>query len=214
MAVDPDLRERHELCDLFLRLGSSAPTLCAGWDTAHLAAHLAIRERDLRAGPGILIGGPLQRYTDKLMAEEMKRGYENVVERVRTPPHGPLSIPAIRRALSLIEYFVHHEDVRRANALTRRSDRDDLDAALWSALKRMARLMVAKARLGGIRIELVATGNITSSVGLGRAGRTVTIIGRPSELVLYLYGRRDVADVDLSGDAADVARVNATSFGI
>src|SRR3954452_12509995 len=38
-------RERRELADLLDRLGPGAPTLCEGWDTAHLAAHLVVRER-------------------------------------------------------------------------------------------------------------------------------------------------------------------------
>ena len=38
--------ERAELCDLFDRVGPDAPTLCQGWATHDLAAHLWIRETD------------------------------------------------------------------------------------------------------------------------------------------------------------------------
>jgi uncharacterized protein (TIGR03083 family) len=37
--------ERAALCDLFDEVGPDAPTLCAGWTTRDLAAHLVIRER-------------------------------------------------------------------------------------------------------------------------------------------------------------------------
>src|SRR5690606_24047731 len=35
--------ERHALADLLMAVGPDAPTLCAGWTTAHLAAHLVVR---------------------------------------------------------------------------------------------------------------------------------------------------------------------------
>ena len=38
-------RERWALCDLLTELGPDSPTLCAGWRSADLAAHLLTRER-------------------------------------------------------------------------------------------------------------------------------------------------------------------------
>ena len=52
-----DAVERDELCDLFVARGPDAPTLCEGWTTADLAAHLVVRERNPLAGPGIVFGG-------------------------------------------------------------------------------------------------------------------------------------------------------------
>ena len=49
-----DARERSELCDLFLAVGPEAPTLCDGWTTLDLAAHLVVREHDPRSGFAIL----------------------------------------------------------------------------------------------------------------------------------------------------------------
>ena len=131
-----DLRERAELCDLLIALGPDAPTLCEGWTTAHLAAHLVVRERDPRAAPGILgLGGPFERLTDRLMAAQMRRPYADLVAVIRRPPWGPLSIPAVRAAASLVEYTVHHEDVRRANGSSPRTDRADLQSAIAGALR-------------------------------------------------------------------------------
>ncbi len=54
------------------------------------------------------------------MAKEKAKGYDRVVERVRTgPPLGPFAVPGLRTQINLIEYVVHHEDVRRANGLRR-----------------------------------------------------------------------------------------------
>jgi uncharacterized protein (TIGR03085 family) len=210
--TDLDLRERHDLCDLMAELGPEAPTLCEGWTTRHLAAHLALRERDLRAGPGILFGGPFASYTDKLMAKEMNRPYDDILARVRTPPLGPLSIPAVRSAISFVEYLVHHEDVRRANDQSPRSDRPDLQAEAWKALCRLGPLMVRKAKTGRA-LKLVATGASGRSKTFGK-GATVMITGEPVELLLYLEGRRSAAVVTLNGAPEDVAAVDAGNFGI
>src|SRR3954462_15842229 len=45
-------RERHDLADLLAELGPDAPTCCAGWTTAHLAAPVVVRDRRLDAMPG------------------------------------------------------------------------------------------------------------------------------------------------------------------
>src|SRR6266545_2372502 len=134
MAERPlDAQERAELCDLFDELGPDAPTLCEGWTTADLAAHLVVRERDPRSSLGILRPqGRWGEYTRKLMARRKAKGYESTVARVRKgAPLFPWRVPGLRTMLNLNEYVVHHEDVRRANGLTPRTDRPDLEAALW-----------------------------------------------------------------------------------
>ena len=211
---DLDLRERAELCELFRRLGPDAPTLCEGWTTAHLAAHLSIRERDPRSGPGILFGGPFESYTNKLLVAEMRRPYLEVVDRVGHVPMGPLRIPAVRAAISLIEYTVHHEDVRRGNAMAPRADRLDLQQGLWKFLKRMSGLMILRARIKPITLELVAGGMEPETIRHGNGDRMVRVLGEPLELVLFLYGRKLAAHVELTGSTTDVALVRAASFGI
>ena len=213
MTTDLDLRERRGLCDLFDDLGPDAPTLSGEWTTADLAAHLAVREGDLLGAPGILIG-PLSGLTDKRMAAMLdKHGYAGVVDKVRNgPPLGPMKIPAVRRVANTIEFFVHHEDVRRANGAGPRTDRPDLQVALWDLLGRMAPLMVRKAGVGGVRIKLVDDAGAERTVGKG--DQEVVITGPPAELVLELYGRRDHAQVTYEGPEDAVARVRAAEFGI
>lgn len=213
MTLDLDERERAELCDLFEEVGPDAPTLCGDWTTAQLAAHLVIRERDLLGAPGILLP-PLAGLTESRMAATLaKHGYDEVVELVRTgPPFGPMKIPVVRRSVNLVEFFVHHEDVRRPNGGQPRTDRPDLQAGLWSILGRMAPLMARKGGVRDIALVLVSEGYGTHTVGKG--GQEVTIVGPPGELVLELYGRRSVAAVVYEGDDAAVARVKAAEFGI
>ena len=71
MMSDPiDVRERLGLCDLLLELGPEAPTLCAGWTTADLAAHLVLREH-------------FRRWSDAQRAEEKAQGFPALVARLR-----------------------------------------------------------------------------------------------------------------------------------
>jgi uncharacterized protein (TIGR03085 family) len=213
MTPDLDQRERSELCDRFDALGPDAPTLCAGWTTADLAAHLVVRERHPTAMPGVLFerfAGP----TKRAMAGELERhGYAGVVQRVRSgPPPGPLRIPPVRYVANLIEFTIHHEDVRRANGDGPRTDRVDLDDAVWRLLRRAAPLMVAKARPEDVTLEACRGDGDVISAGRGR--RTVVVAGEPVEVLLYLYGRTGAAQVLLDGDPEAVAAVNRASFGI
>src|SRR3712207_7818625 len=48
-------RERAALADLLDELGPDAPTRCAGWTTAHLAAHLVTRDRRPDTTPGFAL---------------------------------------------------------------------------------------------------------------------------------------------------------------
>lgn len=191
-----DARERRELCDLFEELGPDAPTLCAGWTTADLAAHLVVRERDLRAVPGILLGGRFEAPLERLMAKAKASGYDAVVERVRNgPPLGPMALPGLRTLVNLNEYVVHHEDVRRADGRPPRSDRPDLQDAVWGLLRHQARLMLRKVRGATVRVARPDGSHVQAG-----SGPEVVVTGEPVELLLYLFGRRGVAQVAVTGD--------------
>ena len=58
--------ERQVLCDLLSEVGPDARTLCAGWRTRHLAAHLVLRERRPDVGPGLVLGGSFARHTARV----------------------------------------------------------------------------------------------------------------------------------------------------
>ena len=78
--------ERLALCALLDKSGPDAPTLCEGWRTADLAAHLVLRERRPDAALGI-IGGPLAGYTDRVRRGMVARNpFALLVETIRTGP--------------------------------------------------------------------------------------------------------------------------------
>jgi uncharacterized protein (TIGR03085 family) len=215
MTATLDARERAQLCTRFDELGPDAPTLCEGWTTFDLAAHLAVRERNPVAGPGILAGdkvAALGRVTERAMAREKARGYDRVVERVRTgPPIGPFRVPGLRTQLNLVEYAVHHEDVRRANGFEARTDIDDLQDTLWSLYLRLARFAL-RGVPSGVGVEMVRPDG-TAKV-LRRGDRHVTVTGEPLEQLLWAYGRGANATVAFGGEDADVEAVRAAHLTI
>jgi uncharacterized protein (TIGR03085 family) len=211
--VPLDQREREELCDLFLELGPDAPTLCEGWTTADLAAHLVVRERDPRSMPGILKpAGRFGRYTEKLMAKKKAKGFADVVARIRKgPPLFPWRVKGVRTLLNLNEYVVHHEDVRRANGLGPRTDRPDLDEALWKMLQRGAKLSARGVKGAGLVLRRPAGGD---EIVARKGEPTAVLTGDPVDLSLYLLGRRGAAQVELSGPDEAVAAVQQAKLGI
>jgi uncharacterized protein (TIGR03085 family) len=195
--------ERQALCDLLDALGPDGPTLCEGWKTSDIAAHLFVRERRPQATPGILLGGVLGSITTRSMSAALRRyGYEGVVGKVRSGP--PILLRPVDELINQLEYFVHTEDVRRASPDWAPVDNPALDDALWASLRRAARLFTR--RLKGAGLELVRPDG-DSIVARSGAPRAV-LTGGPQELALFVLGRRSVARVELSGsaDAQDAVR--------
>jgi uncharacterized protein (TIGR03085 family) len=192
-----DQRERMALCDLLDQLGPDAPTLCAGWATSDMAAHLVLREH-------------FHRWGDDRRAKEKAKGYAYLVSRVRAGgPPVPWRVPGARTMVNGLEYFIHHEDVRRANGRGPRDELPDLEDLAWRMSALLGRRLAHKVRPFGL--ELVSLdGRHRSS----RAGVAATLTGRPTELVLYLAGRRSAADVDLSGPDDAVAAVQRAQVAL
>lgn len=202
-------QERAALCDLFGRLGPRAPTLDEGWDTQALAAHLVVRERRPSALPGILLGGPFGAHTERLMARLQREvGYPELVRLVRTgPPLLPMGLPGTEDLVHLAELFIHHEDVRRANGDGPRVLPPRLSAVLWSRLGVFAPVLLRGVAVG---VELV---NGAGDTLRGHRGRpAVRLRGEPGELLLYVFGRKDAAQVVLEGSPDAVERLEAADL--
>lgn len=204
-------RERAELCAVLDRVGPEAPTLCAGWVTRDLAAHLALRERRPDAVPGALLA-PLAGYTAHVQHRYAARPWAELVTLLRNgpPPWSPMAPRRIDAAVNAFEFFVHHEDVRRA--MPEWQPRE-LDAAaeedLWRRLRRTARMLLRNSPVG------VVLRRHDGVLWRARQGSTyVTLTGRPAELVLYAFGRGTHARVDLRGDDADVERFRTARLSL
>ncbi len=133
------LDERLALAALLEETGPDAPTLCAGWQTRDLAAHVVLRERRPDAGAG-MIGGPAGGLHRRGCSASTWTGTptRELIELLRSgPPRlSPFAIPGFGRAANTVEYFVHHEDVRRAaQGWTERELPPGSPDALWKRLK-------------------------------------------------------------------------------
>ena len=202
--------ERAALCDLLDSLGPDAPTLCDGWDTRDLATHLLVRDRDPKAWAGIAVPR-LATLADSAMAARAGQPYEEIVAGVRSgaPRWSPLGLPGAKDALNLIEYVVHHEDVRRAQpGWGPRAVPASLADQVWTALKVAGRAQLRKAP-DGVRLRRAGT---DAEIAAKKGALTVTVVGDPVELALFVTGRGSAARVDLSGDDAAIARLQSTAF--
>ncbi len=209
--MNPARIERDRIGDLFLEYGPDAPTLCAGWRTRDLAAHLVVRDRRPDAAAGILISR-LAAYGDRIRTRTASGDWSTLVDTVRRGPprFSPLRLPLLDRLANTVEFFVHVEDVRRAqpNYEPRILEPAVRQQLLWM-MKRGARLLTRSAPCGLI---VHPTGELAITAKKGNPA--VTISGDIAEIVLFLYGRGDHAHVDLTGPEDLVAAVRATTFGV
>ncbi|HET8643582.1 MAG TPA: TIGR03085 family metal-binding protein [Pseudonocardiaceae bacterium] len=205
--------ERAALIDLLEELGPDAPTLCAGWQTRDLAAHLIVRERRLDAAPGVLLK-PLAGLTDRAMRQYATMPWPKVVGLLREgPPRwSPFSIGAVSARVNLGEFFVHHEDVRRGRSGWQpREPHAHRDAALFKLLRTGGRVLYRNSPVGIVARRPDGTEHTARAARPGQ--RSVVIIGEPGELVLHAFGR-DAVRVEFEGDPADVRALAATRRGI
>jgi uncharacterized protein (TIGR03085 family) len=213
MADPPvDAAERARLCDLLSELGPGAPTLLAPWTTRDIAAHLVLRERDPLAAPGLVLPGAWGRFARRRQDALARREFSWLTATLRSgPPPGFFRIGWVRRLPSLNEFFVHHEDVRRANGRGPRTNDQAMDEALWRNVSRGAWLLARRLRGAGLELQWAGT---AQTVRARRGEPAARIAGPPGELLLYLFGRPGVAHVDVSGPAAAVEAVRGARFGM
>ena len=205
--------ERAALCDLFTELGPDAPTVLPDWRAKELLAHLLVRERNPLAAPGILIP-PLAGLAERAMRDYAAIAWDRQVELLRggAPLWSPYWLGPVDERVNLVEFFVHHEDLARAQADWRpRALPAELTEALWSSQRLMARVMYRKSPVGVLLRH--ATRERGADIHAKAGPRQVTVSGPPGELVLYSFGRTQ-AKVELDGAPADIEALNATPRGI
>jgi uncharacterized protein (TIGR03085 family) len=204
-------KERDALADALLDAGPDAPTLCEGWTARDLAAHIVLRDRRPDAIPGVLIKS-LSGWT-----ERVQRGYRDgheypeLVGLVRHAPRwSPLSLPQLDEAANTLEFFVHVEDVRRAEPGWQPRPLDPgLVGALWRRVPGLARLNLRRI---DATVRVVAPGHGAVTVGNGEPA--VTVSGDPGELVLFFYGRQLATRVDVTGPESLTSKLRGARFGL
>jgi uncharacterized protein (TIGR03085 family) len=202
--------ERAALAALLGESGPDGATLCEGWRTRDLAAHLVLRERRPDAAAGVM-GGPLAGYTARVQRQYLDRhSYPALIAMFQAGPPSlsPFAIPGADEAANTVEYFVHHEDVRRAAPdWTERELPAGLNRALWKRLSG-ARLFLRSAPTGVVLSWADAPGG-TMRVVAKTAAPSVTVTGSPAELTMWSMGRVSAAHVTLDGPDEAVAKLTA-----
>lgn len=208
--MTPASAERRRLVDTMRAAGPDAPTLCHPWSVRDLAAHLVVRERRPDAAVGILVG-PLAGYTDKVQRRVAAGDWEALLNQLDggLPMWSPARIAAVDRAMNTAEYFVHHEDVRRAQPGWEPRPYDaHREAVLWKVLPLTARMTYRSSPVG---VTLVRPDGEHLVAKQGANG--VVITGEVSELVMLAFGR-DEAKVEYSGDSDAVQRVRSLNRSV
>ncbi|MEV7126334.1 TIGR03085 family metal-binding protein [Streptomyces sp. NPDC093260] len=201
-------RERLLLADLLETAGPEAPTLCEGWRTRDLAAHVVVRERRPDAAGGMFIK-PLAARLDKVQEEYAAKPYEELIQLIRTGPprFSPFQLKQVDEAANTVEFYVHAEDVRRAQPDWAPRELDPVfQETLWSRLERTARMLGR-----GIPTGLVLRRPNGQTAVAHRGTPVVTATGEPAELLLFAFGRQSAAKVELEGEQTAIAQVSETN---
>lgn len=206
--------ERQALCETFERVGPDAPTLCHPWRTRDLAAHLVLREHR----PDLAVGMFVPMLSERLEREQAdlanQSEWPELIERVRSGPPvwHPTQISRIDEAVNSLEFFIHHEDVLRApEGFTPRALAPDVEAGVWVALKRMAKMLFRKVDAG---LVLAAPGHGRIALKPPSKNGSVTVTAAPGELALLGFGRRNQADFDARGSRAALAALVKAPLGV
>ncbi|OBG19280.1 TIGR03085 family metal-binding protein [Mycobacterium sp. 852002-51057_SCH5723018] len=201
-------RERAALVETLREVGPDAPTLCEGWKTRDLAAHLVIREYRPDAAPGIMIPF-FASHTAKVQDEVAEQtDWDALVDKLASGPPVYSPFKLLDPVANVAEMFIHHEDVRRAQpGWEPRVLEQGLCRALRRTLSLMARVTLAKVP-GRVALRIPEGKTVLTA---GR-GPTVVVTGAPEELLLFSVGRE--ARVEIDGDAAAIQAVRDAPKGL
>jgi len=202
--------ERARLCALAEEVGPDAPTLSGDWTVKDLVAHLLVREGSA-AAVGVAIK-PLKGWLDAAIERRRQEDFTELVTQLRggPPAYSPFALPWVGGWMNLLEFYVHHEDIRRAQpgwesrALSRQTE-----DGIWGALRLSGRGLVARS---GVGVTAVRADTGARAV-LRKRPASVVVRGLPSEIALYAFGRKRHASVQLEGAPEDVEVVERTPFG-
>lgn len=201
--MSPSLRwsepERHALAATFREVGPGAPTLCEGWRSEDLLAHLVLREArpwvialDMTAGAK---PGKEPRQSEIAESARTAGGYAALVDELLSSD-GLRLTRRLGDAANLVEFVVHHEDLRRAGDDPQPPRRlpGAMQEAVWSRLRPLARMALRSSPVGVVLVS--STGPRTVA---RRGADSVALVGEPVELALYLLGREEQAKVEVLG---------------
>ncbi len=208
--------ERQALCDALEGAGPDAPTLCEGWTAHDLAAHLWLRENDPLATPGLVIKAFADQADARMAEVKQRMPFLDLVRAIRTGPVGlsVFRLPGVDEAANAAEFFVHCEDVRRGAGAAEPRDLDpDFEDWAWKRLRLIGRALFRRSRVAVV-LEREGPSGQPATHRVAPGPDIVTVVGRPSELMLYAFGRRSAARVSVIGQPATVAVLERVDLSV
>jgi uncharacterized protein (TIGR03085 family) len=192
-------------------VGPDAPTLSGEWNVRDLLAHLVVRDSDPVGSPGIVLP-PLAFLTERRMRSIARADFAHLVERVRRPAAwAPARLPQVDKTLNTLEFFVHHEDIRRAQpGWAPRELTVGEQKQLWKAIGYAGRGLVRPSGVP-VAIRWEETGVETT---LRRGEKPVMVTGDPGEITLFLFGRDQVSGLAFDGPPPHVTKLRHAGLGI
>ncbi|ALE05610.1 hypothetical protein AL755_09145 [Arthrobacter sp. ERGS1:01] len=206
---------REVLAETLLAAGPGAATLCAGWRTQELAAHLYLREHSAKVGLGLVVkpwNKVSEKATARLAAEaSTPESFADLVQKFRNGPPklSPMALRAVDHSANLVEFFVHTEDIRRATDRWAPRALDlEYSEALWAELVKRAAILYRGVDLGVVLVSPAGPRHVAK-----RAPVSVAIIGEPGELLMHANGRTGQALVSFEGRPDAVALLQTAPVG-
>ncbi|MFC7374446.1 MULTISPECIES: TIGR03085 family metal-binding protein [unclassified Brachybacterium] len=206
----PASDERRAFAATFADLGPEAPTILPGWGAPELLEHLLLRERYPHLMVGPRLPGELGRRAQQARQQLRARTWGDLVDLFRAGP-GPLSFAGTVDSLSGEgELLIHHEDLRRAQpGWEPRALPEATQAKAWRALSLLAPVAVRVPA----DVTLVAPHGGRRLRSRRPAG-SVRVHGDPLELLLWVSGRDEVAQVRIDGDDGGVQALEEGRRGL
>ena len=145
----------------------------------------------------VCTGGVLARITVSTDPD----GYAALVDTFAAGPSPRSLMGRFDEALNLLEYVVHHEDLRRGSGPVPPRDLPTTEIdEIWRRARPILKRVYRKAPVG---VELAPDGRAVTPARSGPS--TVSVPGPPVELILHAFGRRSAADVQVDGSSDDVS---------
>lgn len=211
--------ERAAYCELAGSLGPDAATLCEGWDAYDLTAHLWAREARPASSVGLMVPG--FGWHQKAIAQAKARfSFDELVSRVHTRRDValPFRSASADEALNCLEFFVHHEDLRRGGQqLGPRVLSPVIDDLLWSRVPAAAAIAARRLKKAqpGMVVKRMRHGFLTDEAWVLTTGADpAVLVAEPGEAILWLFGRGDHAHLEWEGPEQSIREVQRVKTGI
>jgi len=159
-------------------------------------------------------------WTNRIQEKAAKEPWSEMIHTIRTGPPklSVFSLPKADALANTTEYYVHLEDVRRAEPEWEpRKLPPKFSDSLWKVTSSRARGFYRHVPVGVVLERTDGSGDQSSeanSVKAATGSPTVTVSGPAQELLLFSFGRKDYAVVDISGDRKSIDALMGAKMGV